>query len=116
MPTFLVLKNSSVTETIRGANPPALRAAAIRVAADAGRTGPASGAAFSSKGHVLGSSESISKPAAGATSVRSWLQSSGGGSWMDALVRTGGLYFETLFSLDPRAKAETSQWRVQART
>ena len=116
MPTFLILKNSRVTETIRGANPPALRAAVTKAAADAGRSGPATAAAFQSKGHVLGSEDAGKKPAAGGpSSVQAWVRRSGGGSWMDAAVRMLGLYLETLFSMDPRAAAEGSRWRVQGR-
>jgi hypothetical protein len=40
MPTFLILKGTHVKETIRGANPTALRTAVLAAAADAAK-GPA---------------------------------------------------------------------------
>lgn len=40
MPTFLVIKNGNVTQTIRGANPPALNAAVRNVVADAAKSAP----------------------------------------------------------------------------
>ena len=111
MPTFLILKRSQVAETVRGANPAALRAAVGKAAADAGKAAPLSSVAFQTRGHVLGSSEGAETPARSGPSMRSWL-GGGGGSWVDALVRLIGLYIVTLFSLDPRAAAESSQWRV----
>lgn len=63
MPTFLILKGTHVKETIRGANPTALRTAVLAAAADAAK-GPAasSGAYFSGKGQTLGGSGSGSAP------------------------------------------------------
>ncbi|KAF2396822.1 thioredoxin-domain-containing protein [Trichodelitschia bisporula] len=40
MPTFMVLKNGQVQETIRGANPPALQAAIRKAVADAPQEAP----------------------------------------------------------------------------
>ena len=40
MPTFLVIKNGNVVQTIRGANPPALNAAVKNVVADAAKSAP----------------------------------------------------------------------------
>lgn len=40
MPTFLVIKNGKVVQTIRGANPPALNAAVKNVVADAAKSAP----------------------------------------------------------------------------
>lgn len=53
MPTFLILRNGSVIETIQGANPPALTSAvekAVKLA------GPGGGQSFGSGGHRLGGS------------------------------------------------------------
>ena len=111
MPTFLILKKSQVTETVRGANPSALKAAVGKAAADAEKAAPTSSVAFQSRGHVLGSSDNAKAPARSGPSLRSWI-GGGSGSWVDALVRLVGLYIVTLFSLDPRAAAESSQWRV----
>ncbi|GAB7333611.1 hypothetical protein MBLNU13_g05179t1 [Cladosporium sp. NU13] len=61
MPTFLILKGTHVKETIRGANPTALRTAVLAAAADAAK-GPAAsaGAFFSGKGQTLGSASTPS--------------------------------------------------------
>jgi len=120
MPTFLILKNGSVSSTIRGANPSALRSAVQAAAADAAKSpGGKSAASFSSKGRTLGSESAPSRvPPAG--------------SWMDALpkvnvgallnpntsnvvVRFVGLYLTTLFSLDAEAAAANSPFRVANR-
>jgi hypothetical protein len=55
MPTFLILKGTHVKETIRGANPTALRTAVLAAAADAAK-GPAAsaGAFFAGKGQTRG--------------------------------------------------------------
>ena len=111
MPTFVILKSAQVADTVRGANPAALRAAVLKAANDACKSGPASSANFQTKGQTLGSSEAPTTSGGGPT-LRSWI-GGGGGSWADALLRMSGLYIETLFSTDPRAAAETSQWRVQ---
>lgn len=53
MPTFLILRNGSVIETIQGANPPALTSAvekAVKLA------GPVAGQSFGPGGHRLGGS------------------------------------------------------------
>jgi hypothetical protein len=46
MPTFLILKGTHVKETIRGANPTALRTAVLAAAADAAKGPAASAGAF----------------------------------------------------------------------
>ncbi|KAL8351323.1 hypothetical protein RB598_006216 [Gaeumannomyces tritici] len=53
MPTFLILRNGTVIDTIRGANPPALTAAVEKAVKLAG-PGSGSGSVFSSGGHRLG--------------------------------------------------------------
>ena len=40
MPTFIVVKNGKVVQTIRGANPPALNAAVNNAVADAAKSSP----------------------------------------------------------------------------
>lgn len=124
MPTFLVLKGSKVVETIRGANPSALRSAILSAAADAARGPAKSSASFGGKGQTLGSE-------AGGRTV------GGGGSGMPSLpnvnigqmlsspasfaqgrglpqliVRFLGLYLSTLFSFDPMRTAEGSPFAV----
>ncbi|KAF2278889.1 thioredoxin-domain-containing protein [Westerdykella ornata] len=112
MPTFLVLKNGSVVETVRGANPAALTAAVRKAVNDAG-TKP--GAAFQSKGYTLGSSSTPSRPVnQGAFSgLRAGL--SGNGGFGDLLVRFFGLYFSSLFSFNAYQAAEMSPFNIRAR-
>ena len=103
MPTFLILKNGSVSDTIRGANASALRSA-IMAASSAAVKGPAKqSAVFGSKGHVLGSGSGPS------------LQTSSNGfglpsGFLDDATRFVGLYLTTLFSFDATAAASTSSF------
>ena len=121
MPTFLILKGTHVKETIRGANPTALRTAVLAAAADAAKGGSASsGAFFSGKGQTLGSASAGSAPrstgpsipslGAAVSSPAAFAQSSG---LPQTIVRFLGLYLTTLFSTEPAAAAEASPFRVQ---
>ena len=111
MPTFLVLKNSKVIETIRGANAAALRSAIVMAAENAKKAGPGGGAAFASQGSVLGASDGARRPA-GNNSPQDWVLWLVGLRIVRPFSALLGLYLETLFSLDPRAAAEQSRWRV----
>jgi hypothetical protein len=118
MPTFLILKGTHVKETIRGANPTALRTAVLAAAADAAK-GPAAsaGAFFSGKGQTLGSgstpsAQRYSGPNIGAA-VSSPAAFGQGSGLPQTVVRLLGLYFTTLFSTEPAAAAEGSAFRVQ---
>ncbi|KAL1650077.1 hypothetical protein SLS58_001455 [Diplodia intermedia] len=110
MPTFLVLKNGSVTETIRGANPAALRAAVTKAAADAAKGGARASAAFQSKGHVLGAGGSGG--ASSSTGDWAWNLTQRRGGLFDTVVRFLALYIITLFSFDAFASARESQFNV----
>jgi hypothetical protein len=122
MPTFLILKGTHVKETIRGANPTALRTAVLAAAADAAKGGAASsGAFFSGKGQTLGSGSggsaggrstgpSIPNLGAAVSSPAAFAQGSG---LPQTVVRFLGLYFTTLFSTEPAAAAQASPFRVQ---
>jgi thiol-disulfide isomerase/thioredoxin len=97
MPTFLVLHNGSVVQTVQGANPPALAAA---VEKGVKLAGAAAGPAFGSGGQRLGGSSVA--PGAGRSLGRPI-------AWdlrklIDAIVTFFGLYFVSLFSVsdDPR--------------
>lgn len=107
MPTFLIFRNGSVADTIRGANPGALRTAVVR-AAEAAKKGPARGsAAFGSAGRTLAGRG----PASG---VRGWSASVGQkGGMLDWLVRFVALYVVSLFAFDASAAAEKSAFRVR---
>lgn len=121
MPTFLVLKGSKVVETVRGANPTALRSAILSAAADAAK-GPAkagnASALFSGKGQTLGSESS--RPAAAGPSLPNFGQAfsapgafAQGRGFPAMVVRFLGLYFSTLFSFDPIRTAEESPFAVK---
>ena len=117
MPTFLVLKSTSVTNTIRGANPSALTAAVRKAVADASSLPPKSAAVFQSKGYTLGSADTPSRPVnvGIAASVRSAVGTSGSGGLLDVVVRFLMLYFVSLFSLDAGKAAEESAFSVRNR-
>jgi hypothetical protein len=105
MPTFLVFKNGSVIDTIKGANPSALRTA-VSTAAREAATGPAkSSASFSSKGYTLGGGSTPSGPAGGVAAL--------GTGVADQMVRFFGLYLTTLFSFDAYTAAEASPFAVR---
>ena len=105
MPTFLIFKNGSVKETIRGANPSALQSAVRKAAQDA-QGGPAKdGTAFQSKGHTLG--------AAGTGSARRTTAAAGAGVGLsipgvDTIVKFVALYVTSLLSFDAYAAARQS--------
>ncbi|GAB7364489.1 hypothetical protein MBLNU230_g5299t1 [Neophaeotheca triangularis] len=127
MPTFLVLKGSSVVETVRGANVAALRAAVAGAEARAAKEGAA---VFESKGRTLGG-EGVSSGAGrgsggvgagfglGGLDVGGLLASPAGfaqrAGWVAKLVRFVGLYFTTLLAFDPAGAAEGSPFAVKRR-
>ena len=61
MPTFVILRNGSVLETVQGANPPALTAAVERAV----KLATSGGATFSTPGRTLGSDSASTSTAAG---------------------------------------------------
>lgn len=92
MPTFLVLHNGSVVNTIQGANPPALAAAvekAVKLA------GPGGGSTFGTPGQRLGGS-GVGGPSRTSTSrpIRWDLN-----SLYNAIYTFFGLYFVSLFTV-----------------
>ncbi|KAK1758695.1 putative 37s ribosomal protein rsm22 protein [Echria macrotheca] len=107
MPTFLILHNGSVIQTVQGANPPALTSAVEAAVKLAGSGG---GATFSSPGHRLGGSGPAPR-AAGGNSVSRPLNFNLNGL-IGAIITFFGLYFTSLFSLDPPAR----QFTVSARS
>jgi hypothetical protein len=126
MPTFLILKGSSVRDTIRGANPTALRTAVLSAAADAAK-GPAGGGGFgfTGKGQSLGSTGATTAPGTRAANGSGFAMPnlgamagnpagySQGSGLPQMIVRFVGLYLQTLFSFEPMRAAETSSFRVQ---
>ena len=126
MPTFLILKGSSVKETVRGANATTLRTAVLSAAADAAKAPAKSSIGFSGKGQTLGS-DSGASAAGGSTSrpvsgpimpdIGAVLSSPAafahGRGLPQTVVRFLGLYFTTLFSLDPLKAAEDSPFAIR---
>ncbi|KAK0656279.1 thioredoxin-like protein [Cercophora newfieldiana] len=108
MPTFLVLHNGSVIDTIQGANPSALTTAvekAIKLA------GPGGGSSFGTGGHRLGGS-GVAAPRAGGGQTISRSRNWSLNGFIHAIWTFFGLYFYTLFSLDPYKAAETSPFNI----
>lgn len=116
MPTFLILKKSSVVDTIRGANPSGLRSAVSKASADASKGTAQSSTVFHSKGQRLGGegptsgSSSLGASFSGATSGLANILS---GGFFDSAVRFIGLYVVSLFSLDAYQAASESNFRVR---
>jgi hypothetical protein len=125
MPTFLILKGSSVKETIRGANATALRTAVLSAAADAAKAPAKSPASFSGKGQTLGAGSSSSSSGTPSRQVNAPVMPDLGGlvnspaqfaqgrGLPQTIVRFLGLYFSTLFSLEPVRTAEESPFAVR---
>ncbi|KAF2765021.1 thioredoxin-domain-containing protein [Teratosphaeria nubilosa] len=121
MPTFLILKGSSVKETVRGANATALRTAVLSAAADAAKA-PAktSTGGFTGKGQTLGStsgsatSRQVSAPVPDLSGLLSSPAHFAQGRGLpQTIVRFLGLYFSTLFSLEPVKTAEESPFAIR---
>jgi hypothetical protein len=121
MPTFLVLKGSKVVETVRGANPTALRSAVLSAATDAARGPAGNPASFSGKGQTLGgegsSSRAAGRPLININAVNQLLTAPAafaqGRGLPQQIVRFIGLYLTTLFSFDPVKTAESSPFTVR---
>ncbi|CAK4031036.1 Thioredoxin 1 [Lecanosticta acicola] len=131
MPTFLVLKGSKVVETIRGANPAALRSAILSAAADAARGPAKQSASFSGAGQKLGSDAGgrtlggggggggqagASLPSLPNLNIGQLLSSPAafaqGRGLPQLIVRFLGLYLSTLLSFDPMRTAQESPFAV----
>jgi len=116
MPTFLVIKSSSVVDTLRGANPSALTAAVRKAANDAASTpGGAPGAIFQTRGRKLGSASDPSGAVvdeSGLAGLQRRLVGSGG--LVDGVVRFVALYVISLLSFDAFKAAEESAFTVRA--
>ena len=121
MPTFLILKGTSVVETVRGANPTALRTAILSAAANAAKGPGKSSAGFQGKGQALGAStgaagtgRTVSAPTvdfnALFASPAAFAQGRGIAS---AIARFIGLYVTTFFSLEPARAAEESPFAIK---
>lgn len=124
MPTFLVLKGSSVKETVRGANATALRTAVLSAAADAAKGPAKSSASFSGKGQTLGAtsgtpggstSRSVNAPTM--PDMGAMLSSPAafarGRGLPKTIVRFLGLYFSSLFSIEPGRAVQDSPFAIK---
>jgi thioredoxin 1 len=114
MPTFLIIKNSAVVDTIRGANPAALTAAVRKASTDTSGPG-ATSAAFSNKGRTLGSASEPSRPVGEGPFAGLQRMVMGNGGFTDIVVRFAALYFVSLFAFDAFKAAEDSAFNVRAR-
>lgn len=115
MPTFLVLKSSSVVDTIRGANPAALTAAVRKAANDAGGAGGASSTVFQTKGRTLGSAAEPSRAVNEGAFAGLQRLVVGNGGFSDVVVRFVALYVISLFAFDAFKAAEDSAFNVKTR-
>lgn len=118
MPTFVILKNGSVIDTIQGANPQALTAAvekAVKLA------GPGGGAPFQTPGRTLGGPSTSSgdtptvRIGGGATRPSGNPIQGRTSSWdlnniINAIMVFVGLYLTSLFTLDPYMAAQNSRF------
>lgn len=95
MPTFLILRNGSVIDTIQGANPPALTSAvekAVKLA------GPGGGQSFGSGGHRLGGSGVGPRPSGTLSQPLRWDLN----NLINMIISFVGLYFVSLLSVSLR--------------
>jgi len=119
MPTFLVIKNSKVSENVRGANPAALRSAVSKAASDAKNAAPKQPAAFQSKGQTLGSGSGQTvgggRTTGGGIGGLNAMGLSNFGGLPDVVVRFVALYFTSLLSFDAMAAAEASSFAIRQR-
>lgn len=104
MPTFLIFRNGSVINTLRGADPRALSSA---VEAAAKLAAPAS--PLSTPGHTLGGAPA-GRPAQSLHRPISWSVK----RFFDAVIAFLGLYFTSLFAFDAYHAAEQSMWNVHS--
>jgi thioredoxin 1 len=111
MPTFLILKNGKVSETIRGANPSALRNAVSKASSGSGK---AAAPVFQSKGYTLGTAGAPGSTVDGGNGGFLVGLGQGGAGLADDMLRFFGLYLTTLFSFDAYAAAEASPFKVGA--
>jgi len=100
MPTFLILRNSTVIETIRGADARKLTSAIENAVRNAGPAKPT----FSSVGRTLGGTS----PANGTRLGKPWNLN----RFVHAIISFIGLYLVSLFSLDAYSAAEKSPFNI----
>lgn len=115
MPTFLVIKGTSVVETLRGANPSALTAAVRKAVTDSASGPAARGVHFQSKGYTLGSASQPSRPVGQGAFAGLQNMISGNGGFGDKFIRFFALYFISLLSFDSYRSAEQSPFAVRGR-
>lgn len=99
MPTFMIFKNGSVINTIRGADPRGLTTAIEAAVKLSGAAAPV----YSTAGRTLGGT-----PARGTSMSRPYNFK----ALIDTIIAFLGLYFISLFSLDGYAAAENSPFNV----
>jgi thioredoxin 1 len=115
MPTFLVIKSTSVVDTIRGANPSALTAAVRKAASDTSGPTAASSGVFQTKGRTLGSAAEPSRPVNDSAFAGLQRLVVGNGGLSDMVVRFVALYVISLFAFNGYKAAEDSAFNVKTR-
>ena len=105
MPTFMIFKNGSVVNTIKGADPRALTAAIESAAKSAVPS------YLSNPGRTLGSAPaSASAGPSGVRQASSWSFN----AILNAIITFFGLYFISLFALDPSKAAQESMFNINS--
>jgi thioredoxin 1 len=111
MPTFKILHNGTVIETIQGANPAALTAAVEKAVKLAGSGG---GASFSTPGRTLGGPAAATNragaPRQGLSRPMRWDLN----SFVNVLITFFGLYFTSLISVSGNFLRSASQLLMRA--
>lgn len=110
MPTFMIFRNGEVINTIKGADPGGLTTAVTDAAGTAKAKTPAY---LNTPGRTLGSSPATSlsgAPVKALTKSAPWSV----GGFINAILTFLGLYFVSLFALDPRKAAENSMFNVHS--
>jgi len=100
MPTFLIFRNSTVIETIKGADSRKLTQAIENAVRNAGPAKPT----YSSVGRTLGGTA----PANGTSMRQPWNVQ----GFIQAIISFFGLYLVSLFSLDGYSAAEKSPFNI----
>ena len=110
MPTFMLFRNGEVINTIKGADPRGLTAAVTAAARSAQAKAPAY---LNTPGRTLGSVPSAVAVGAPSKAPRQSAPWSIGG-FINAILTFLGLYFVSLFALDPKKAAEESMFNIHS--
>lgn len=110
MPTFMIFRNGEVINTIKGADPRGLTVAVTDAAGSAQAKAPAY---LNTPGRTLGSSPPAAAAGAPLKAPRKAAPWSIG-RFINAILTFLGLYFVSLFALDPKKAAEESMFNIHS--